>query len=331
MSRSRFIGVLTASVACCAVVIVIAVALLLRSHPATESSGYPRLGSDERIPDVAEGWYRYPGPQPAFTFDGPFPAMPDEMLIYEVILPPENVSEEYIRELVARHFEIPPSATLQRQSTISSLGTEEWGVTYYNQTGYLTMITREWGRASTRDPNDFPTREQALRIATDYAVEHNLLPPDAGQGHLSETSIEGRGTMQVSWAYRIAGYATWGPGAPGMYVEVGPGGKVVGMTKRWPQCRPWKTAPIITPNEAFKMLNESDSVFIGSKGGAVQSIVLAYYCVPGERYLVPTYYFWIADDKGYAAVPAVRPEYIDRNPSPADPPGRHPTDSERTP
>ncbi|HEX41901.1 MAG TPA: hypothetical protein ENN81_07555 [Phycisphaerales bacterium] len=324
MWRSTYTRLSLVALVACIIGTLIIAAILVGRRPRAESGGYPRLSSDERVPDVADGWYRYPGPQPVFTFDGPFPKMPDEVLIYEVILPPESVSEEYIRELAARHFEIPAHAQYYPQSLIASLIADTAKVRYDRLTGYVTMTTPEWGRATTRDPNDFPTPDEALQIATDYVVEHNLLPADAGEGRLSGGDIGASGIIQINWTYRIGGYATWGPGAPGIYVGLGPGGKVVRVTKRWPQCRPWKTAPIITPNEAFKMLNESDSVFIGSKGGDVQSIVLAYHCVPGERYLVPTYYFWIADDKGYAAVPAVRPEYIDRNPSPADPRHRHP-------
>lgn len=252
------------------------------------------------------------------------------MLVYEVVPPPQDVSEEHIRELAQRHFDFPADAEFHPAHLTVSLITPTRRLRYDRLTGFLMMATSTWANTSSRDPNDFPTAAEALEIATDYLREHNLLPPDAVEGRANNTNIRGSGVMDVGWCRRIGDYRTWGPGGE-ISLQMGPGGEVVRVAKRWLDCRPWKMAPIITPQDAFEILNSGGQAFIASRGGKVKAIELMYHCRPEQPYVQPVYYFWIADNKGYAAVPAVRPEYIDRNPSPTGPLHRHPTDPAHTP
>ena len=76
---------------------------------------YPVLEPNEKLFDFSAGWYRYPGRKLVFEFDGPFPKMPDKMLVYRIIRP-KNITEAYVRELAERYFDMPTDSKLTRSS-----------------------------------------------------------------------------------------------------------------------------------------------------------------------------------------------------------------------
>jgi len=316
------------------VVIVLGLPVVIIFWAGVWPNRYPVLAPDERIPDIAEGWYRSPGPQPVFRFEGPFPRIPDEVLLYEVIAPVDRISEQGIRELASDCFDIPTDAALLASNRWPKLQTDKWLFEYEYSTGFFNILKYPRGDGPrSKDPNDFPTTDEALKIATDYLRERNLLPADAGEGRASDLNIRGTGVMNVGWSRRIGDYRVIGTGGE-VSVRIGPGGEVVYVSKRWPGYRPWKTAPIVTPQEAMESLNAGGRALLSSDGGTVERIELIYDYLPGKRYMQPVYYFWLPEINGYrpyAAVPAVRPEYIDHTASPADPPRRHPTDPAHTP
>ena len=53
----------------------------------------------------------------AVGFDGPFPEMPSEMMVYKVVHP-NNINESYVRELAQKHFGMPPDANMTRSPNL---------------------------------------------------------------------------------------------------------------------------------------------------------------------------------------------------------------------
>ena len=70
-------------------------------------------------------------------------------------------------------------------------------------------------------------------------------------------------------------------------------------------------APIKTPQDAFKELQEGKAIFGDYTGGKINKITIRYYTSEKE-YVQPVYYFVISNpDKTYQIlVPAVKSEYI---------------------
>ncbi len=304
---------LFASAACLtAVLIIVCISVFLSSSDTGHDSN--SVDPNSRIHDITANWYQAPGEDPIFTFDGNFPEMPDQMLVYRVIPPPNDVSEQYVRNLATKHFAYFENAKYSPGTYSAYLSTRLWRFKYDKGTGFFRVGKYPpEGRPESRDPNNFPSSEEAIRIATEYLRNADLLPTEKCRVSIQNT-IATAGDISVIWTRPIGGYRTWGP-ANMLYVLFGPGGEVLDVVYRFFEIEPWKKVPIITPQQAFERLQNRDRAFLGSRGGQIDSVELRYHCHRDSRYIEPVYYFSI-DTGGYAAVPATDPNYIAPPPDP---------------
>jgi hypothetical protein len=269
---------------------------------------YPVLDPNEKLEDVSFGWYRPLGvKERVFQFDGEFPKMPDKMLLYK-ILRPENVTEAYVRELAKKYFNMPSDAVFKRNGPYCNLNTENHHFMFEASTGFFNIFKHKKARARLSDDRkDYPSEEDCKRIATEYLKERGLLPEDA---YLSGTAdnIGAVGAISV-WFGRtgIGQFKAWGGGSE-ILVEVGVDGEITKVAKRWLEFEPYKLAPIIAAKEAFERLKHGNALLAGS--GKVTKITLAYLVEPVGDYIQPVYSFRFERPGAYAAVPALKQEYL---------------------
>jgi len=77
---------------------------------------YPVLEPNEKIVDTLSDGLAFAGPKRDFKYDGPFPKTPSKMLIYKIV--PKNITDEYVRDLAEKHFDIPRDTLLTRSRRI---------------------------------------------------------------------------------------------------------------------------------------------------------------------------------------------------------------------
>jgi len=296
-----------------AVVVCISVASFLILSNGDTAGGpqevqYPELAPGEKLPDTGAGWYSRPGPeQRVFEFDGPFPKMPSKMLVYKTVRP-ENITEAYVRELADKYFEMPDDAEFRQNGRYYKLKTGVHILQFDSSTGFFNIFKYEKARDKlSEDRKDYPSDEECKKIATEYLKERGLLPEDAYLSGMAD-NISSSGAMSVWFERTIGKYKTWGPGSE-ILVEIGVGGEITKVAKRWLQYEPYKLAPIKTPQQAFKEVQRGKGFLAG--WGKVSKISLAYHTLGADPYVQPVYYFEFTEKPGsYAAVAAVKQEYL---------------------
>jgi hypothetical protein len=278
------------------------------SYPVDESEyPYPLLEPNEKLYDVSSGWYRAPGRKLVFEFDGPFPKMPDKMLLYKIIRP-KNVTEAYVRELAQKNFDMPTDAVFRRNGPYYKLKTETYILQFDSATGFFNIFKYRKAREKlSEDRKDYPSDEECRRIATEYLKGRNLLPEDAYLSSVTDVNIESVGAISLWFGRKIGKYECWGPGSE-ILVEVGVEGEITKVSIRWVEYEPYKLAPIKTSKEAFEQLKHGNAFIAGS--GKVTKIALAYHTPAMGDYIQPMYNFAFTRPGAVASVPAIRSEYL---------------------
>ena len=314
MQRTRKIVLWLAgfsSVACC--LIAVFVFFPADGDTSVEHEGdYPLLDTNEKLPDVSFGWRPYPEYMKiVFEFDGPFPKMPDKMLVYRIIRP-KNITEAYVRELAEKYFDMPKNAKMSRSGgsiNLYWLETDTHLFEFFPSTGFFNILKyRKARKKLSEDRKDYPSDEECRRIATQYLKERGLLPEDAYLYGVFDVNIESVGAMQVSFGRKIGQYDIWGNGSD-ILVEIGVAGEITKVSKRWVEYEPYKLAPIKTAKEAFEYLKHGNA-FLATSSGKVKKIALAYHTPPEGDYIQPVYSFGFDIPEAYSLVPAIKPEYL---------------------
>jgi len=270
---------------------------------------YPVLEPNEKLPDVSFGWHPYPEYMKlVFEFDGPFPKMPDKMLVYRIIRP-KNVTEAYVRELAQKYFDMPTDAVFRRDEPYCNLDTNAYNFMFQAHNGFFSILKHRKARKKlSEDRKDYPSDEECRKIATEYLKKRGLLPEDAYLYGVFDVNIESVGAMQVSFGRKIGQYDIWGNGSD-ILVEIGVAGEITKVSKRWVEYEPYKLAPIKTAKEAFEYLKHGNA-FLATSSGKVKKIALAYHTPPEGDYIQPVYSFGFDIPEAYSLVPAIKPEYL---------------------
>jgi hypothetical protein len=281
--------------------------------PIESESEYPVLEPNEKLYDFSAHWYRYPDRKLVFEFDGPFPKMPDKMLVYRIIRP-KNVTEAYVRELAERYFDMPTDAKLTRSSprpggsALYWLKTQAHLFEFDPDTGFFNILKYRKAREKlSEDRKDYPGDEECRRIATAYLKKRGLLPEDTYLSNVSGVNIESVGAISVCFGRMIGKYKCWGPGSE-ILVWVGVDGEITNVSIRWVEYEPYKLAPIKTAKEAFEYLKHGNAFIAGS--GKVTRIALAYHSPAEGEYIQPMYNFAFTRPGAVASAPAIRTEYL---------------------
>ena len=242
-------------------------------------------------------------------FDGTFPEMPPEMMVYRVVHP-NNINESYVRELAQKHFGMPPDAQFEKLIVSYLLKSPTHRFWFKPQTGFFTFEKIE--RIDTRSVtmNDYPSNEDCKTIAIKYLKDHHLYEDDTYLGGFTDNT-KSIGAIAVGFGRTFAGYKKWGKGS-GMAVRIGPGGEVVQVRKSWQELVPYKPYPIKTARQALRDLHNRKG-FVDQRKGKIKSITIRYYTSLGEQeYVQPIYYFDCTGPDGdfYGLVPAIKDKFI---------------------
>ena len=247
----------------------------------------------------------------AVGFDGTFPEMPSEMMVYRVIHP-NNINESYVRELAQKHFGMTSDARMERSPRLGlywlETSTQLLEVDPRNGSFKIEKNDDIDTRSVTR--NEYPSREDCNIIAVKYLKDHNMYEDDAYISGFADNT-QGAGYMSVGFGQKISGHKKFGAGGK-MLVDIGPGGEVVYFRKAWKELVPYKPYPIKTAKQALRDLHNRRGFLRGRKG-KIKSITIRYYTSPGKQeYIQPTYYFECSGPDGdfYGCVPAIKDKFI---------------------
>jgi hypothetical protein len=276
---------------------------------------FNEMQSDEKLPNAFHGQMGFSplDPKPAYKLGASFPKVPEKLMIYKIIKP-QPLTESDVREFGQKRLDFPPEAKFDL-GIIYTLETKTSILSIFPDTGFFNFSLRKKdGEQYSKKREDYLSDEECLKIAVDFLREKGLweddirLPVQITGDDFSTTS---NGSVDVWFGSKIGDYKTTGGGRR-LEVGVGTDGKVRSVLKNWIRVEPWKLAPIKTPQEAYKELQEGKAVFVDYKGGKIDHIEIRYDMpISVEGYVQPVYYFNIGNPGGlYIEVPAVRSEYI---------------------
>jgi len=292
--------------------------LSLKEEAIPEPEGpYPVLALGEKIVDTLSDGLAYAGPKRDFKYDGPFPKMPTSMLVYKIV-PPQNITDDYVKDLAEKHFDIPRDIPLSRSKRVGLylLRTDTHRFRLEPGTGFFTFQKlEEKGTSYSKNRADYPSDDECKKIAAEFIKSRGLLEVGLYLGSIVDNSSAG--VMSVSFGRIINGYKTW---EGGIIVEIDQGGEIMGVSKRWYEIVPWKMSPIKTAEQAFQELVQGKPALVMAfhprTKGKVKGITLRYHHpIRLEEYVQPVYYFRYATSyspwgESYAVVPAIKAEYL---------------------
>ncbi|MHC4109751.1 MAG: hypothetical protein ACYSUY_01670 [Planctomycetota bacterium] len=271
---------------------------------------YPVLEPGEKIVDSLSDGLAFAGPKRDFKYNGPFPKTPSRMLVYKIV--PPNITDDYVRDLAEKHFDIPRDTPLRRSNAVGLylLRTYTHNFRLEPRTGFFSFDKlEEKGARYSKIREDYPSDEECKKIAAEFIKSRGLF--EEGMYFKRIFSKPSSGGMSVKFGRIINGYKVWWSG---ISVEIGQNGEIMGASKRWYEVMPWKMAPIKTAEQAFKELKEGGrAFFVDHARGRVNEITLRYHHPhrPND-YVQPVYYFEYTspDGESYSVVPAIKAEYL---------------------
>nr|NIP28007.1 hypothetical protein [Phycisphaerae bacterium]NIP50737.1 hypothetical protein [Phycisphaerae bacterium]NIS53088.1 hypothetical protein [Phycisphaerae bacterium]NIU07598.1 hypothetical protein [Phycisphaerae bacterium]NIU57172.1 hypothetical protein [Phycisphaerae bacterium] len=277
---------------------------------------YPALARGEKIVDTMSDGLAYAWSKRPFKYDGPFPKTPSWMLVYKIVHP-NNITDDYVRDLAEKHFDIPRDIPLRKPGLgLYWLRTATHLFEFDSRTGSFNILKlRENGTRHSRNRKDYPSDDECKKIAAEFIKNRGLLEEGMylGERVVDNTSS---GVMSLGFGRLINGYKTW---EGGISINIDQHGEIVRVSKRWYEIVPWKMAPIKTTEQAYKELREGKPAFVlslppGTKGNVkVKEITLKYHhSIRLEEYVQPVYYFkYTMENRDlYAVVPAIKAEYL---------------------
>jgi len=257
---------------------------------------YPALAPGEKIADPLSSPSVRVGFKRSFKYDGPFPKNPSWMLVYKIV-PPQNITDDYVKDLAEKHFDIPRDTPLRKPgSGLYWLRTATHLFELDSRKGSFDILKlKEKGTRHSKNRQDYPSDEECNKIAADFIKSRGLLEDGMylGERVVDNTSS---GVMSLGFGRIINGYKTW---EGGIYVNIDQHGEIVRVSKRWQEIAPYKMAPIKTAKQAFKELNKDPRARY-------------HFPLTPVEYVQPVYYFKYISPSGesYAVVLAIKEEYL---------------------
>jgi hypothetical protein len=277
---------------------------------------YPALAPGDKIVDTLSDGLAFPGPRRNFKYDGPFPKKPSWILVYKVV--PKNITDDYVKDLAEKYFEISRDIPLTRSKAASLywLETSTHLFELEPRTGFFNIVKlKKKGTSYSKNRKDYPSDEECKKIAEEFIKSRRLF--EEGMYFRSIWSGPSSGGLEVNFGRTINGYKVWWSS---ISVEIGRNGEIMGVSKRWHEVVPWKMAPIKTAEQAFKELVKGKpamvSAFSHKPKGKVKEITLRYHHpTRPEDYVLPVYYFRYETPlsptgESFAIVPAIKAEYL---------------------
>lgn len=237
------------------------------------------------------------------VLDTPMPNPEEKVLVYQVIpshyTRPDSIS-------LAQKFNISTTGKIKEVEEGSSIASED-GTKYaiLHNSGSIEFTNSN--RAHTVNPLDvpgnLPTDDEAIKIATEFLKERDLLPNDAvciGTEHGKIYRLGDNGNNTVVWEDIEVWYGRMLNGlkvkGSQLSVAVGGGGDIIDYYSNWRTYEPYKEFPVKTPEQAFDELKtkgipvETDT----PDRVSINEVYLAYHTKAGaetEKYLEPVWVF----------------------------------------
>lgn len=240
------------------------------------------------------------------------PQVPDSLPVFEIV--PGKPPEEALRE-AARAVGIELGAVRSEDGKLAlHQGSKEPGqgsslALFEASGGFFFMVDRLFSPPAEQP--SLPEDERAHALAVEYLKERGLLPEDALAGYetaelVRSTLVEfdgesGRDRRRVDVSVEVRlpqswdGYRVTGPGSK-LYVALGDGGEVLGVTRMWRQARRSEAKlPSIPPKESLELLAEGrgrQAYPTGCARAAVERLELAYWSASPrlpQRTALPVY------------------------------------------
>ncbi|MBN1433034.1 MAG: hypothetical protein JW931_09725 [Methanomicrobiaceae archaeon] len=277
-----------------------------------KTTAQPDTNFDYSGNEVA-GWASY-----NIVFDESFPKSEEKIVVYK------DLPQHYTREDI---ISLGEKFGFSSKDKIKE-GTEGFGImkddhsmhAYLFNTGSIEYTNTN--RAHTINPYDIPgnlpSDEEAIKIATEFLEERDLLPEGAvlsGVTHGKIYTLVRDGEDTVDWEDVQVWYGRVLNGVEvkgtKISIDVGGGGDIIDFYSNWRIYEPYAELPVKSPEEAFEEL-KSKGVYVGmnSKDSivSIDEAYLAYHSLPGaytEEYLEPVWVFKgnvMADGKAVMAV-----------------------------
>ncbi|OPY36105.1 MAG: hypothetical protein A4E35_02147 [Methanoregula sp. PtaU1.Bin051] len=237
------------------------------------------------------------------VLDTPIPNPEEKVLVYQVI-PSHYTRQDSIS--LAQKFNISTTGKIKEVEEGSSIASED-GTKYVILHNSGSIEFTNSNRAHTVNPFDvpgnLPTDDEAIRIATQFLTDRDLLPDDAiciGTEHGKIYQLGNNGNNTVVWEDIEVWYGRMLNGlkvkGSQLSVAVGGGGDIIDYYSNWRNYEPYKEFPVKSPEQAFDELktkgipvdtNTSDKV-------SIKEVYLAYHTKAGaetEYYLEPVWVF----------------------------------------
>jgi len=276
---------------------------------------YPALARGEKIVDTLSNAPKHSWIKCDFKYDGPFPKNPSWILVYKIV--PKNITDDYVKDLAERHFDIPRDTPLRKPGAgLYWLRTATHLFELDSRTGFFNIAKiKQKGTSYSKNRQDYPSDEECKKIAADFIKSRGLFEEGMYFRHI--WSRPSSGGISVEFGRIINGYKVWWSD---ISVEIGRNGEIMGASKRWHEVVPWKMAPIKTARQAFKELIKGEPAFVQAFSprpkGKVKEITIRYHHpISPEDSVQPVYYFRYETPlsptgETYAIVPAIKAEYL---------------------
>jgi len=219
----------------------------------------------------------------------------------------KTVTSHYTRQdilLLAQKFNISPIGRTKEVNEGSSVASEGGRVyAILHNSGFVEYTNSD--RAHTVNPIDVPGKllsdDEAIKIATKFLKDHDLLPEGAffsGTHHGKIYQLGDNGNNTVVWEDIEVWY---GRKLNGMTVEgtqlmlaIGADGTPIEYFTNWRNYEPYKEMPVKTPDQAIDALKKK-GVYVGMRNPdkiSINEMYLAYETKAGaetEEYLEPVW------------------------------------------
>ncbi|MDD3621302.1 MAG: hypothetical protein PHQ81_02725 [Methanofollis sp.] len=235
-----------------------------------------------------------------YVVSAPIPSTPEQVTLYKVVKP--TVTSELVSS-IAGAMDLKGKVRVAYDEMFLSDG--PYSLEVNTRSGRIALIDiPRWAIPNDKDlPENLPSDEEAVEIATKYLKEKDLMPHDAVlldvQHPQAITTKEGKvidigyEAIQVSYGRTIGGLPVIGSE---LMVEIGGGGDILNVYKLWRDYTPGEECSIITPEAALEEM-KSVGIFADTKSRQtveITEIELGYYeaqAMEDPAYFVPIYIF----------------------------------------
>ncbi|MDD1689813.1 MAG: hypothetical protein LUQ66_04045 [Methanoregula sp.] len=235
------------------------------------------------------------------------PDFPEKLMVYKTLKP--DTSRDAIIAF-AKKFGL--TGEINEGDTAISIGTDDEGATISKISGSKEFSNQT--RLTTDDgidmPDNLPSDDQAIKIATTFLQDRDLYPTGmilGGAHHQKSISVDdqGRDSTHFEMIYVWFDRTLNGLDVEGSQTEVGIGGHgdVINYFANWRNYEPYKKLALKSPEQALIEL-KGQGVGSGMRepgNVVIEKVYLAYYtkvALETENYLEPVYVFKGHSDGG---------------------------------